>query len=292
VIGYGVEIGSLTVRAELACPEQRRRVEGRIAIDETMRTENVPNIKQNRAESILSRREMLRYLGMAAAGALEWGCGRSQAAIHAQAAELTAGKIPACVVRPQQTEGPFFIDEKLNRSDIRSDPTDGSVKQGVPLRLSFQVSRTDRGSCTPLGGAQVDVWQCDALGVYSDVRDRSGDSTGKKFLRGYQVTRGDGTAEFITIYPGWYPGRTVHIHFKIRSDTGLNRSAEFTSQIYFDESVTDVVHKVAPYSTKGRRTTTNDTDLLFRRRGNQLMLALTKDREGYAGKFDIALQMT
>jgi protocatechuate 3,4-dioxygenase beta subunit len=242
--------------------------------------------------SAISRREMLGFIGTAAAGLVAWGCGRSQAAIQAQAAELTIAKIPSCVVRPQQTEGPFFVDEKLNRADIRSDPSDGSVKQGMPLRLGFQISRIDRSACAPLSAAVVDIWQCDALGIYSDVRDMSGDTRGKKFLRGYQVANAKGLAEFVTIYPGWYQGRTVHIHFKIRSDADSKRASEFTSQIYFDESITDEVHRHAPYNTKGRRPTINDTDLLFRRRGNQLMLMLTKDPQGYAGKFDIALQTT
>jgi protocatechuate 3,4-dioxygenase beta subunit len=240
----------------------------------------------------LSRREMLGFMGTAAAGLVGWGCGRSQAAIRAQAAELSSAKIPSCVVRPRQTEGPFFVDEKLNRSDIRSDASDGSVKEGVPLRLAFQVSQIDKRSCAPLSGVIVDVWQCDALGIYSDVRDTSGDTRGKKFLRGYQVTNTRGTAEFLTIYPGWYQGRTVHIHFKIRNDPSSKRAYEFTSQLYFDESITDEVHKQAPYNAKGRRTTTNDKDVIFRRHGNQLMLPLKKDAEGYTGTFDIALQMT
>jgi protocatechuate 3,4-dioxygenase beta subunit len=240
--------------------------------------------------SAISRREMLGLVGTAAVGLVGWGCGRSQAAIQAQAAELTSGKIPSCVVRPQQTEGPFFVDEKLNRSDIRSDPSDGSVREGALLRLGFQVSRIERGSCAPLSGAIIDLWQCDALGIYSDVRDNNADTRGKKFLRGYQVTGTGGVAEFLTIYPGWYHGRTVHIHFKIRTDD--KRSSEFTSQIYFDESITDEVHKQPPYARKGRRTTTNETDLLYRSRGRQLMLPLIKDAQGYTGKFEIALQMT
>jgi protocatechuate 3,4-dioxygenase beta subunit len=240
--------------------------------------------------SAISRREMLSFMGTAAVGLIGSACGRSQAAIQTQAAELTAGKIPSCIVRPQQTEGPFFVDEKLNRSDIRSDPSDGSVKEGVPLRVGFQVSRIERNSCAPLSGAVVDIWQCDAQGIYSDVRDRSADTRGKKFLRGYQVTNAGGIAEFLTIYPGWYHGRTVHIHFKIQTDD--KRPSEFTSQIYFDETITDEVHKQAPYSARGRRTTTNETDLLYRRRGNQLMLPLMKNAQGYAGKFEIALQMT
>lgn len=242
-------------------------------------------------KSCISRREMLELMGTAAAALIGCACGRSQAAIRAQAAELSASKTPACIVRPQQTEGPFFVDEKLNRSDIRSDPADGALKQGVPLRLAFQVSRLDRRSCTPFSGAIVDVWQCDALGVYSDVRDMSGDTRGKKFLRGYQVTNTKGSAEFLTIYPGWYAGRAVHIHFKIRNAPESKRAYEFTSQLYFDEAITDEVHKQAPYNGKGRRTTSNEMDLLFRRRGNQLMLPLSRDAQGYRGTFEIALEI-
>ncbi|MGB3138331.1 MAG: hypothetical protein WBB18_16100, partial [Nodosilinea sp.] len=111
---------------------------------------------------------------------------------------------PACTVRPQQTEGPFFVDEGLSRSDIRSDPAMGAVKPGVPLTLQFQVSQVGNDNCMPLAGAVVDVWHCDATGVYSDVADRRASTVGQKFLRGSQVTNADGIVEFITIYPGWY----------------------------------------------------------------------------------------
>jgi protocatechuate 3,4-dioxygenase beta subunit len=205
-----------------------------------------------------------------------------------------AAVVPSCVVRPEQTEGPYFVDEKLNRSDIRSDPSDGSVKPGVPLRLAFHVSRVNGAACSPLNNATVDIWQCDALGAYSDVRDMNAgfDTRGRKFLRGYQITGANGIAEFLTIYPGWYPGRTVHIHFKIRSESSSRRGLEFTSQLYFDESITDEVHKLSPYNSKGRRSTTNDADFAFRRGGKQLIPTLTKDGHGYAAKFDIGLQLS
>ena len=120
-----------------------------------------------------------------------------------------------CVVRPEETEGPYFVDEKLNRSDIRSDPSDGSVKEGVALQLAFLVSQIAASKCTPLPNAQIDVWHCDATGVYSDTIDPSWNTKGKKFLRGYQLTDTNGKAQFTTIYPGWYRGRTVHIHLWI-----------------------------------------------------------------------------
>ncbi|HEU4341640.1 MAG TPA: twin-arginine translocation pathway signal protein, partial [Candidatus Binatia bacterium] len=160
----------------------------------------------------------------------------------------------------------------------------------VPLRLMFDVSRVDGATCAPLAGAVVDVWQCDALGVYSGVRDRQFDTSGKKFLRGFQTTNARGTAEFLTIYPGWYPGRAVHIHFKIRTDPASRRAYEFTSQLYFDESVTSQVHGQPPYSARQGHRTANEADFLFRRGGKELMPALAKDAQGYTARFGIGLQ--
>src|SRR5437870_5415445 len=115
----------------------------------------------------------------------------------------------SCVLTAALTEGPYFVDEKLNRSDIRTDPTTGAVSAGTPLALAFNVSRVANSACTPLTGAYLDVWHCDAAGVYSDV---SGTSSGRRFLRGYQITDAAGQAKFTTVYPGWYQGRAVHIH--------------------------------------------------------------------------------
>jgi protocatechuate 3,4-dioxygenase beta subunit len=196
----------------------------------------------------------------------------------------------ACVVRPEQTEGPYFVDELLHRADIRSDPTNGALSAGTPLELAFNVSRVVNGQCTPLAGAHVDVWQCDAGGAYSDVRDRSFATIGKKFLRGYQVTDTDGVARFTTIYPGWYQGRAVHVHFKIRSAPSARSGFEFTSQLYFDEATTDEVHARAPYDAKGQRSTRNERDGIFRRQGGErLMLDVVRKAEGYSGTFAVAV---
>ena len=88
-----------------------------------------------------------------------------------------------------------------------------------------------------MAGAMVDICQCDAIGVYSDVRATNGffNTGGQRFLRGYQVTDASGVAKFTTVYPGWYQGRSVHIHFKIRTNAG-GRNAEFVSQLYFDDA--------------------------------------------------------
>jgi len=236
------------------------------------------------AGHLLSRREVVAFLG--AAGAV-WLAGGSLFPRRAVAGTLGA----SCVVRPEQTEGPYFVDERLHRSDIRSDPTDGRVKLGTPLALTLLVSRLNAGDCQPLPGAQVDIWHCDALGVYSDVQDPGFNTFGQKFLRGYQITDARGEARFVTVYPGWYPGRTVHIHFKIRTAPVAQRSFEFTSQLYFDDVLTDRVHADPPYAAKGARTARNQHDWFFRHGGGQLMLAPTTVADGYAASFAIGLQL-
>ncbi|MCX6049189.1 MAG: intradiol ring-cleavage dioxygenase [Chloroflexi bacterium] len=255
---------------------------------------------------ILSRREILALLG--ATGAV-WlaGCAPTPSvapqqtsvatvATTSSATPLAAAAIsapaPACIVRPALTEGPYFVDEKLNRADIRSDPSNGTVREGTPLQLNFNVSQIAGAGCTTLEGAMVDIWHCDALGVYSDAADRSFNTQGQKFLRGYQLTDAKGTAQFTTIYPGWYPGRAVHIHFKIRVKAGSGVAQDFTSQLFFDEAITDQVHAQALYASKGQRTLKNEGDGIFKGGGNQLLLAPTKADQGYTATFDIGLNLT
>jgi len=199
--------------------------------------------------------------------------------------------VPSCVARPEQTEGPYFVDEPLNRSDIRTDPSEGVLKPGVPLALALAVARIKGRGCTPLAGAQVDIWHCDAEGTYSDVTDPHFRTVGHKFLRGYQLTNATGAARFTTIYPGWYPGRTVHIHFKIRTAPSSPLGYAFTSQLYFDDALTDRVHTLAPYAARGQRTMRNGGDRIFSDGGPQLLLAPSVSRAGYAASFAVGLQM-
>lgn len=244
---------------------------------------------------ILSRREILALFRATGTAILVVGCTsrkpNSAQALNTLPASTAKAALPGCIVSPEQTEGPYFVDEKLNRSDIRLDPADGKVADGVPLNLKLRVSRVGSSGCTPVAGAIVDIWHCDALGVYSDVVDRSFNTVGKKFLRGYQVTDANGTVQFATIYPGWYQGRTTHIHFKVRAPGTSERSYEFTSQLYFDDAVSDRVYTQTPYSTKGKRTESNAQDGIYQRGGDQLMLSLAEDTQGYAATFDIGLQM-
>ena len=231
---------------------------------------------------LLGRREVLEILGASTAGAiLAFG--------HPAAARQAS--VPGCVVRPAQMEGPYFVEERLLRSDIRLDPMTKRVKPGAALELSFAVSRLGSNGCTPLPGAQVDVWQCDALGVYSDVTDRSFKSVGQKFLRGHQMTDAAGLARFTTIYPGWYPGRAVHIHFKIRTEPAGGRGHEFVSQLYFDDTVTDRVHARDPYAAKGLNRTRNSADGIYKDGGQELMLKVTETAKGFSAPFAIGLQL-
>ena len=198
---------------------------------------------------------------------------------------------PDCVAQPQQTEGPYFVDEKLQRSDIRLDPSTKKMSQESPLDFRLVISSiTPAGTCAPVARVQVDIWHCDANGVYSDVKDRSLDTTGQKFLRGYQVTDAGGGVTFTTIYPGWYPGRAVHIHFKIRVAGANGRTDEFTSQIYFDDALTDRVHTKQPYAAKKGKRMLNSRDMIFREGGTQLFLPVTEGENGLASTFKIAMR--
>jgi protocatechuate 3,4-dioxygenase beta subunit len=243
---------------------------------------------------ILNRRDALKLLGLGSAAALLAACapdlatGSSAPTAGASATQAitNSGALPACVVRPELTEGPYFVDEMLNRSDIRSDPTDGSVSDGAPLNLSFNVSQVGSSGCTPLAGAQVDIWHCDSNGVYSDAQDQSFNTVGRKFLRGYRVTDTNGLAQFITIYPGWYNGRAVHIHFKIRIN-----NHEFTSQLFFDDAFTDQVYLQEPYAKRGPRTRMNEDDNIYQSGGSLLVLNVTPNAAGYAAAFDIGVQI-
>lgn len=198
---------------------------------------------------------------------------------------------PACVLTPEQTEGPYFSHHALERADIRRDPSDGSVARGVPFTLSLRIFAIGKAGCSPLPGATVDVWHCDAAGFYSDVADPRGDTRGKKFLRGYQVTDANGVARFQTIYPGWYRGRTVHIHFKVRVKSAAGQDAEITSQLYFPDKLTDAILARPPYPRTSARRTRNEDDGIFRHDGRDLMLAPEKQGAGLGAVFDVGIRV-
>jgi protocatechuate 3,4-dioxygenase beta subunit len=186
----------------------------------------------------------------------------------------------SCTLTLQETEGPYYFDADSIRGDIRED------RKGARLRLAIRVRDAD--SCKPLKNAVVDIWHCDALGVYSGFEAAStggpggGRTDNERYLRGAQVTNADGIVEFVTIYPGWYRGRTTHIHAKVHVD---NRTA-LTTQLFFDQDVTKRVYARKPYSEDQGRDTFNDNDNIF---DQSLLLDLSEEGNGYLGviSFDV-----
>jgi len=165
--------------------------------------------------------------------------------------------VPACILAPAAIPGPYYFDPKLHRADI----TEGHP--GVPLRLRFNV--LDAANCTPISGARIDVWQTRADGYYSGYPGqgdkRNVDTSGDTFMRGTQVADARGEAWFRTVYPGWYEGRTVHVHFKIFIDD----KAMLTGQMYFPDALSQYIFaNVGAYRRKAERTVFNNDDQFAR----------------------------
>jgi protocatechuate 3,4-dioxygenase beta subunit len=202
---------------------------------------------------------------------------------------LTVAAVPAlaCVLSPAIEEGPFFVDEHLRRSDLTGGTTRTGVAGGTRLRLSLRVETMRGAVCQPLAGAHVDVWHADATGLYSD--EEMLHTRGERFLRGYQVTDAHGAVRFTTIFPGWYPDRTPHVHVKIRTYSGERVTSTFVSQLYFDETVTDAVLVRRAYATRGRRDTTNARDHLF---DAGMIVPLVAAGTGYSGTFMLRIPGT
>jgi protocatechuate 3,4-dioxygenase beta subunit len=251
-------------------------------------------MKEKTANNLLSRRQTLRLMGAAGATAVVAFAGEPAAKLLPATRRVAVANAATldCVVRPQLTEGPYFVDEKLNRSDIRTDPSTGAVSAGVPLILQFNITGLGGGNCAPVPNAYVDIWHCDAAGAYSDISNGAGqaNTSGRKYLRGYQVTDSNGEAQFTTIYPGWYSGRAVHIHFKIRLFSGTQKTYEFTSQLFFSDTLSDQVYAQSPYNSRGTRNTRNSNDGIYNGGGSQLLLTLTPSGQGYAATFNIGLE--
>jgi protocatechuate 3,4-dioxygenase beta subunit len=223
----------------------------------------------------------------------------SPAATVAEVATATAAPapaavaaLPACVISPELTEGPLFVDEKLDRSDIRPDPSNGTVAEGAQLDLTLIIGQVSGAGCVPLAGAVVDIWHCDAQGIYSDTSELGMQTVGQKFLRGNQSTDATGAVKFITIYPGWYSGRAVHIHIKVRGNTAAGQGYEFTSQLFFDETLSDVVFAQTPYNSRdGSRRIYNDRDSIYGQGGGQTLLNVTPSGSGYASSFYMGVKV-
>jgi protocatechuate 3,4-dioxygenase beta subunit len=231
----------------------------------------------------ISRRQALGALGTVSLGALLGACGSESpkvattdggtatvepktAPAGSLAEKLDAGA--ACAQTAEQTEGPYYFDADSIRSDVREG------RPGTTLVLAVRVRAGE--DCAPVENAIVDIWHCDAGGAYSGF----GSGEGERFLRGAQATNQDGIAKFTTIYPGFYQGRTVHIHAKVH----LDRQTVLTTQLYFDDAVSDEVFAADPYAAQGERGRRNDLDGIF---DESLLLTLERSGDGYLGLMNL-----
>jgi protocatechuate 3,4-dioxygenase beta subunit len=222
----------------------------------------------------LDRRQALGALGVISLGGLLAACGDDESTTGSvrtstgetstvqtkaspSSTRLTAARFDSsatCRVATELTEGPYYFDVDSIRSDLRED------REGTLLRLGVRVR--DAESCEPIENAIVDVWHCDALGAYSGFESASmggGRTDEETYLRGAQATNGDGIAEFRTIYPGWYPGRTTHIHLKVHID----RATVLTTQLFTTAEFDERVYARAPYAQRTGRDTFNEGDGIY-----------------------------
>ncbi len=252
----------------------------------------------------INRRELLA-LGATGAIALAGFHSRGGAAVFGLEHNAAADTTTTLQSTPALEEGPYWVEELLNRSDVRSDPTTGVVQEGLPLFLSITVSSLASDAITPLENAFVDIWLANAEGVYSDESSES--TTGDKYLRGYQVSDANGHVHFLAIYPGWYSGRTVHVHARVRifpnNDTTQTPTYNYLTQLFFDDDETDKVFSaVAPYSTRNNRDTTNTTDRVLNgasldstvttEAGDYTILRVAEDLSHATATFHMILDLT
>lgn len=208
----------------------------------------------------LNRRDVLKSIGGAGLAA---AFGTRALSLLSEDAEAAT----TCLLTPEVTEGPYWVETTLTRRNI----TEG--KAGLPLVIRFTV--LNARTCKPIGNADVEIWHCDALGNYSAV---NGATT--RFLRGHQKSNAAGKAEFLTIFPGWYRGRTPHIHMKV----SVGGNTIHTGQIFFSEKITAAVYKQAPYASHGQYDTSHARDNIYHQAGGSTAeLKLAKRTGGLKG---------
>jgi len=220
-------------------------------------------------DELVTRRGSLVRLAALVGGALGAGAWKAGTAEGGGPAAVASGAVK-CVLTPEQTEGPYYIpNEKLRRNITEGRP-------GTPVTLRLSV--VNASTCRPIKGAGVDIWHADAAGVYSGFDQGAGNRT---FMRGIQRTDAKGVAVFRTVYPGWYQGRTVHIHVKVH----VGGSVVHTGQLYFPDTLTDAVYQKAPYSSRPGRDVRNATDAIFRNGGKRSLLTVRRNQTaaGYVG---------
>jgi protocatechuate 3,4-dioxygenase beta subunit len=234
--------------------------------------------------SKLTRRQALAGAGSAGAAVL---IGFNISRNHGSAVLSLGGEeafaAGACTMQtPAKEIGPFFVDEKLNRGNLIDNASD-SAQQGVPLALTMYVFDDDN-DCALLVGAQVDVWHANATGVYSDESSES--TVGKTWMRGYQLADADGKVSFQTVWPGWYSGRTCHVHLRVRTAaSGGVAAMDFITRLFFPEDQTQLVAATSPYTSNPNPRVTNDADRVYSSDGASVLVTLTGDTSGYGAQF-------
>ena len=224
----------------------------------------------------MTRSSVLRLAGLAAAS-FGVGAWKSNEADAGGPAAVESGAL-SCVLTPELTEGPYYIPNEKLRRNI----TDGHP--GTPLFLQLAV--VDASTCKPIKGAAVDIWHADAAGTYSGF---GAGSASRTFMRGIQKTDARGIVTFRSVYPGWYRGRTVHIHVKVH----LRGRVVHTGQLFFSDALTDHVYRNAPYSRRPNRTTRNANDSIFVNGGRKSILTVRpRDTGGYLGKITMGVHRT
>ncbi|HEX6699212.1 MAG TPA: intradiol ring-cleavage dioxygenase [Gaiellaceae bacterium] len=218
-------------------------------------------------DELLTRRGSIARLAGLVAGAVGGAGWKFGAAQGAGPAGVASGAV-TCVLTPEQTEGPYYIaNEKVRRNITEGRP-------GTPLTLRLTV--VDASTCRPIEGAAVDIWHADAAGVYSGFGQGA---RNRAFMRGIQRTDAKGIATFRTVYPGWYQGRTVHIHVKVH----VGGNVVHTGQLYFSDALTDIVYRKPPYSSRPGRDVRNAKDFVFANGGKRSMLTVRRSGAGYLG---------
>jgi protocatechuate 3,4-dioxygenase beta subunit len=209
----------------------------------------------------LSRRGALSAVGGLGVGAFVAACGGGSATTDADAAS-------SCVLSPEVTEGPYYVDGALTRRDV----TEG--RPGVPLELRLAVQNA--ATCKPIAGANVEIWHADAGGGYSGVDGDTAD-----WLRGNQRAGASGAVRFATIYPGWYPGRTPHIHLKVH----VGGDVVHTGQVFFPDAVSAVVYMRSAYRAHGPADMRNASDNIYAQAGgSRARLRMSRRGNGYLGR--------
>lgn len=215
---------------------------------------------------------------------------------------VTASSSATCgTTIPSVTEGPYWTDDSAsgyNRSTITSDIAGTNTQTGVALTLTLYIYDR-KNSCAAMESVQVDIWHCNASGIYSGVKNSTNgngaDYTSQSWLRGYQLSDSTGMVKFVTIIPGWYSGRTTHIHMRLRStyDTSSDGSTN-TAQLFFDQTFIDTLDTtVSPYSSSGKNTVTNAGDSIYNSEGGTTLLSVSGSASaGYAASFSIYLPLS